>query len=56
MCRGPKAPAQSKRPHQQAHKESRHRRRGNQCLPWLGFRAPAQAQHSTEMNNQGVLQ
>ena len=47
VCRGPEALAHSKRPHQQAHKESSHRRRGNQRLPLLGIRASAQAQHPT---------
>ena len=56
MCRGPKALARSKRPHQHAHKESSHRRRGNQRLPWLGIRAFAQAQHPTILDHRGVLQ
>ena len=53
---GPKALARSKRPHQQAHRESSHRQRGNQRPPWLGIRAFAQAQHPTILDNRGVLQ
>ena len=38
---GPEGFGTEEAPHQQAHKESCHRQRGNQRLPWLGFRASA---------------
>ena len=56
MCYGPKALARSKRPHQQAHKESSHRRRGNQRLPWRGIRASAQAQHPAILDHRMPIQ
>ena len=56
MCGCPKALARSKRPHQQAHKESSHSGRGNQLPAWLGIRAFAHAQHPTILDHRNPIQ